>query len=70
MERNNILSAPVWDGLKTQELYEFWHKSHSGSMSDFFDFMTTPSVARGEFLNQLNVDLSRAGDVLTLVYSL
>lgn len=50
MESNNIVTAP--QVAEVEEFYEFWKRNHTGSLSSFYEFMTTPTPERDEFLTQ------------------
>ena len=51
MESNNIVSAPEIIGCK--KLYEIWSQNHLGNIDTFYEFITTPSVEREEFINSI-----------------
>lgn len=50
MEHNNIIAAP--QVADVNYFYRKWKESHVGSRSDFYKFMTTPSLDRDVFLSQ------------------
>lgn len=51
MESNNIITAPQVDGVHI--FYQVWKQNHTGSQKAFYEFMTTPSAEREEFINSL-----------------
>ena len=47
MERNTTVTAPqVADAAA---LFEEWRRTRAGNKSEFFEFMTTPTVERAAF---------------------
>lgn len=58
MESNNIITAPQVDGVHI--FYPKWQQNHTGSQKAFYEFMTTPSVDRDEFINSLGDDVANA----------
>lgn len=54
MESNNIITAPEVDGVHI--FYEKWAQTHTGSVTSFYNFMTTPTPEREEFINSLGPD--------------
>ena len=57
MESNNIIAAPgVADAAG---LYDIWRVDHTGSLSTFYEFMTTPTPEREEFLLSVKSRISR-----------
>lgn len=56
MEANNIVAAPQVEDLG--EIYDLWKLTHTGNMDVFFDFMTTPSTDREDFINSINDNTS------------
>lgn len=63
METNSIITAPQTDNMSG--LYAKWKSSHSGSIEDFYDFMTTPTTEREEFISSMreNVDFTFKGNI-------
>lgn len=49
MEKNGIIAAPEVEGVG--DLYGIWSRHFVGTREDFYEFMTTPSAGRQEFLN-------------------
>lgn len=49
MESNNIITAPEVDGV--QAVYKVWSRYFLGTIEKFYEFMTTPSPERQEFMN-------------------
>lgn len=64
MESNNIVTAP--QVAEVDEYYEFWLRDHSGSLSSFYDFMTTPTLARDEFLTQYEAKTQFNGSIVSV----
>ena len=56
MESNNIITAPQVNGIHL--FYPKWLQNHFGSEKTFYEFMTTPSAEREEFINSLGEDVS------------
>lgn len=54
MERNSIVTAP--ELTDADRAYQIWCRTHAGSGSVFYKFLTTPSAERDAFLSQLNGD--------------
>lgn len=52
MEANNIITAPAVKGVN--KLYEIWKIYNLGTFSDFYRFITAPSVARSEFMARID----------------
>lgn len=61
METNCIVTAP--QVAKVEEIYEVWKRTHVGTMSKFYEFITTPSVDRDNFLNEWQADTEFIGAV-------
>jgi len=61
METNNIVAAPQMAEVDT--FYEIWKRSHTGSRTTFFKFLTTPSADRDEFLNSFSAETSFTGAI-------
>lgn len=66
MEHNNITAAPVV--RITPGLYEAWHRSNHGTVSDFVIFLMTPSVDRDIFLSKLPGEMAVVGSVVQVIY--
>lgn len=68
MENNDIITAPQVDGFIS--FYAAWQKIYSKSLKDFYEFMTTPSPDRSEFMNSYRnstiCDLEKDTAVITL----
>ncbi|WP_290150325.1 hypothetical protein [Muribaculum intestinale] len=56
METNNIVAAPQVEDFG--EIYNIWKRNHIGNMDAFFDFMTTPTPDRDDFINSLSDNTS------------
>lgn len=56
MESNNIITAPQVDGVHI--FYPMWQQNHTGSQKTFYEFMTTPSAEREEFINSLGENVA------------
>lgn len=56
MESNNINTAPQVDGVHL--FYPKWQQNHTGSLKAFYEFMTTPSAEREEFINSLGYEVA------------
>lgn len=63
MDKNNIITAPQISHFSY--FYEKWKINHTGSQSEFYRFMTSPSVDRDEFIRSLDSEISHvfAGSV-------
>ncbi len=49
MEKNGIIAAPEVEGV--MHFFGIWRKHFLGNAGAFYEFMTTPSAHRQEFLN-------------------
>ena len=67
MNTNNIISTPCLPDAEAA--YSRWEQSHAGSRSDFFRFITTPSVERDVFLLSLSEELKFEAPVVLVQYS-
>lgn len=68
METNNIITAPQVD--RVNELYAVWKQTHTGSLTTFYEFITTPSAERSEFIGSLpNVERKFAGAIASITIS-
>ena len=61
MESNNIIAAPQIADIDA--LFAIWKREHGGTLLDFVDFMTTPSVERDMFVGVNNPELKVSGSV-------
>lgn len=50
-KQNNIVLAPCT--TQVAELYKLWRENHSGKLSDFYKFLTSPTDQRDRFLSGL-----------------
>ena len=50
-KQNNIILAP--SSSQVTELYELWKENHSGKLTDFYKFLTSPTDQRDRFLSGL-----------------
>lgn len=50
-KQNNIVLAPCT--TQVTELYNFWKENHTGRLSDFYKFLTSPTDQRDRFLSGL-----------------
>ena len=48
MKNNNRTIAPQTENV--QDMYTVWQEDNYGTMDQFFEFMTTPSMERALFL--------------------
>ncbi len=63
----NIISAPQSDSIPS--LYSDWSADHDGNLSDFFSFLTTPSVERTQWLKARTRNVSFDGPYCLTKYS-
>lgn len=63
----NINVAPQLDNATS--MYATWAEDHEGSLSDFFTFMTTPSLERTKWLKSLTREVSFDGPYCITKYS-
>lgn len=68
MKNNNIVIAPQIESMGA--LYTEWSQENYGTEKQFYEFMTTPSMERSEFLMRHNVEVLVNGEYLTQNYSL
>lgn len=66
MSKNNIITAPQVANI--DKLYKIWKRTHMGSLSKFYEFMTAPSSERDMFVSSLesNVDFKGSIAVITV----
>ncbi len=64
MESNNIVTAP--QVAEVDEFFEFWQQNHTGSLQKFYEFITTPSAERDEYLTQWGAKTEFNGSVATV----
>ena len=50
-KQNNIILAP--SSSQVTELYKLWKENHSGKLTDFYKFLTSPTDQRDRFLSGL-----------------
>lgn len=50
-KQNNIVLAPCT--TQVTELYNFWKENHTGRLTDFYKFLTSPTDQRDRFLSGL-----------------
>ena len=50
-KQNNIILAP--SSSQVTELYKLWKENHSGKLTDFYKFLTSPTDQRVRFLSGL-----------------
>lgn len=50
-KQNNIALAPC--STQVTELYNLWRESHSGRLTDFYEFLTSATDQRDRFLSGL-----------------
>lgn len=67
MERNQTIAAPQLDYIS--DAYDLWHKSNTGTLSDFLSFMERPSAERTRFLAQRPVNYLMYGNIFTQIFS-
>lgn len=60
MESNNIITAPQVEDA--HYIYSFWQQTHTGSKKAFYEFMTTPSAEREEFIISLGNEVDYVFD--------
>lgn len=65
MESNNIITAPQVDGV--EELFPKWKQNHIGTVNTFYEFMTTPSAEREEFIISVTAECKFANGVAEVV---
>lgn len=68
MKNNNNICAP--QTRLASSLYERWMKENFGSETDFYHFLTTPSMKRTAFLKECNVELSNEGIFVAQTYTI
>ena len=51
MEKQNNIVAP--SSSQVTELYKLWKENHSGKLTDFYKFLTSPTDQRDRFLSGL-----------------
>lgn len=68
MKKNNIVIAPQIESMGS--LYTEWSRENYGTEKQFYEFLTTPSMKRSEFLTHHNVEFLVNGEYLTQNYSL
>lgn len=61
MESNNIVSAP--QVAEIEVFYGLWKHNHTGTLSDFYVFLTTPGIERDEFLAQHGAEAGFSGGI-------
>lgn len=64
MEQNNIIAAPQIANVS--ETFSLWKRSHTGSLSKFYEFITTPSSERARFIAGLNREMTFNGSVVSV----
>ena len=64
MKQNNVITAPQLKDVDSA--YKSWRESHSGSLHDFYTFMTTPSPDRDSFVLSLGIGLEPMGQTTGL----
>ena len=64
MDANTIISAPSTGDATA--LFDRWKLTHSGKLSDFLRFLSTPSMERDVFLDSCNrsIVVNRAAIVI------
>ena len=67
MNKNNITIAPSVSGVL--DLYEIWKETNFGTEDMFYEFLTTPSIERTEFLKEQSVDNSFIDNFFCEIYS-
>lgn len=66
MKQNSITTAPqVADGAS---MYARWFETHTGTIADFYDFITTPGGDRTAFLAGVPMNREITSRLLTLTY--
>ncbi len=65
MERNNIIAAPQVADINY--FYRKWKESHVGSRSDFYEFMSSPSLERDVFLSQWPDKTDVKGSIVSVI---
>ena len=50
-KQNNIILAP--SSSQVSEHYKLWKENHSGKLTDFYKFLTSPTDQRDRFLSGL-----------------
>ena len=56
MNINDTVTAPQVEQVRS--FYNIWLDDHTGTLSDFYDFMTDPTVARDDFIRSFGRDVS------------
>lgn len=58
-KQNNVLLA--YTSVQVAEIYKQWKDHYTGNMSDFYTFMTSPSIERERFVISLELQSELAG---------
>jgi hypothetical protein len=64
MDNKNIITAPnVYD---TADVFAKWRNNNVGNEATFFEFMTTPSLERDEFVAGMPTEETFVGSVVSV----
>lgn len=58
-KQNNVLLA--YTSVQVAEIYKRWKDHYTGNMSDFYRFMTSPSIERERFVISLELQSELTG---------
>lgn len=63
-KKNNIILAPSTS--QVTEIYNLWKESYTGTLTDFYKFMVSPSIERERFIISLAIDYELIGSFIAI----